>query len=365
MNHLWTPSTAHAAPAVVGTSTTLPRHHYRQQDLLDLAAEIFAEASVSTQDLARFFTRTGVHERFLALPADGYRELDGFAARSRAWIEVATELGERALRELLDEAEVPPAEIAELMTTTVTGIAVPTLDARLMNRLPFSPALKRVPAFGLGCVGGAAGIARVADYLRGHPDELAILLAVELCSLTVQRSDASIANIICAGLFGDGAAGVLIAGAEHPRARGLGPRILDSRSIFFPQTERVMGWDMVDTGFKIVLSADVPTLARTELPGAVDAFLGDWGLARGDIATWVTHPGGPKVMDAIEQGLGLASDALRAARDGLAALGNLSSASVLFLLDAIRRDARPQPGAFGLLMAMGPAFCAELVLLQW
>ncbi|HEY8430656.1 MAG TPA: 3-oxoacyl-[acyl-carrier-protein] synthase III C-terminal domain-containing protein [Sandaracinaceae bacterium] len=331
--------------------------------------------------LERFFERVGVVERHLALPAEDYALLSGLEDRSRVWLRVATELGAECITKLLDEAGVTPADVGQLTTTTVTGIAVPSVDARLMNVLPFSRSLKRVPLFGLGCLGGAAGLARTAEYLRAYPDQLAILLSIELCSLTLQQSDASLANVISSGLFGDGAAAVLLAGPAHPLARSEeraraqaggvggspapGPDIVASRSAFFPNTERVMGWDVVDGGFKVVLSPSVPDVVRAEVPPLVDAFLAEHELTREDIATWVSHPGGPKVLAALEDGLGLPRDALRASREALAAVGNLSSASVLYLLDDYRRNRVPPPGSYGLLMAMGPAFCAELVLLRW
>lgn len=354
-------------PAVAATAVAFPANRYSQRELAQATARVMPGFERREGFLERFFARVGVEERYLALTTDEYAALNGMEARSRAWIECATELGEQAIRALLEEAGVAASEIGLLTTTTVTGVAVPSLDARLMNRLPLSPALKRVPLFGLGCLGGAAGLARTAEYLRAYPDQLAILLSVELCSLTLQRDDPSMANIISSGLFGDGAAAVLLAGADHPltgRAGG-GPRVVSSRSAFFEDTERVMGWDVVDDGFKVVLSADVPDVVREQVPPAVDGFLAEHGLTRDDIVTWVSHPGGPKVLDALEEGLGLSPDALKPSREALAGVGNLSSASVLYLLDAYRRRLRPPPGSPGVLMAMGPAFCAELVLLRW
>jgi alkylresorcinol/alkylpyrone synthase len=354
-------------PAVAATAVAFPPHRYSQRELARAAARVMPGLEGRERFLERFFARVGVEERYLALPTERYAALNGFESRTRAYLEVATDLGERCVRSLLREAHVDAREIGLLTTTTVTGVAVPSLDARLMNRLPLRPSLKRVPLFGLGCLGGAAGLARTAEYLRAHPDELAILLSVELCSLTLQRDDASVANVISSGLFGDGAAAVLLAGARHPLARGRrgGPRVMSSRSAFFRDTERVMGWDVVDGGFKVVLSRDVPDVVRREVPPAVDGFLADHGLEREDIATWVSHPGGPKVLDALEEGLALPPEALAPSRDVLARVGNLSSASVLYLLDEHRRRLRPAPGAPGLLMAMGPGFCAELVLLRW
>jgi alkylresorcinol/alkylpyrone synthase len=231
--------------------------------------------------------------------------------------------------------------------------------------MPFSPNLKRVPLFGLGCVAGAAGLARVSDYLRGHPNEAAILLSIELCSLTIQADDFSIANIVSSGLFGDGAAAVLLVGDDHPGQAGSGPRVIDNRSIFFPDTEYVMGWDVMDSGLKIVLSGDVPQLAEAHVRPEVETFLGEHGLSIQDIKHWIAHPGGPKVIQAIETALGLSDDALSISRESLAAAGNMSSTSVLLILEETLSRFKPEPGTYGLLMAMGPGFCAELVLLQW
>jgi alkylresorcinol/alkylpyrone synthase len=234
-----------------------------------------------------------------------------------------------------------------------------------MNAIAFAPTLKRLPLFGLGCVGGAAGIARVADYLRAFPEQCAMLVSVELCSLTFQRNDNSIAGQVAAALFGDGAAAVLLAGAKHPLAARARPTVLDSRSMLFPGTGGVMGFDIVDTGFRVVLGPGVAALVERELPDLVDQFLASHGLARADIATWIAHPGGPKVIAAVQSSLGLSDEQIAVTRQSLASYGNLSSASVLFVLDEIRRRRPPEPGSYALLFALGPAFCAELVLLRW
>ncbi len=372
-----------ACPAVVASATALPEHEYDQRELASLSARILGDTGYSEASLARFFDHVGVKSRHLALPVEAYETLRGFGARSRAWMDVALRIGSRAVCDVLHEAGLNASEVGMLMTTTVTGIAVPSLDARLMNVLPLASDLKRVPLFGLGCLGGAAGLARASEYLLAFPDQAALLLSVELCSLTFQRDDVSVANLISVGLFGDGAAAVLLLGARHRLlgrdawrretepgvsagpSSGAQPRVLASRSIFFPDTERVMGWDVVDSGFKIVLSAEVPAIVKRHIPAAVDSFLHAHGLSRDRIASWVVHPGGPKVIDALETSLALPKDTLRPTREGLARLGNLSSASVLFLLDEHRRRLAPSPGSYGLMMAMGPAFCAELVLLQW
>jgi alkylresorcinol/alkylpyrone synthase len=214
----------------------------------------------------------------------------------------------------------------------------------------------------LGCVAGAAGIARAADYVRAYPNQAAALLSVELCSLTWQRDDLSMANLISAGLFGDGAAAVVITGGDLPER---GPAVLDTRSVFYPETEDVMGWDISEKGFKIVLSRRVPEMVRLHLANDIDEFLASHNIRRGDIGAWIMHTGGPKILEATEEALALPAGALDASWECLAKVGNLSSASVLLVLQEFMTQRRPQPGTLGLLAAMGPGFCSELVLLEW
>ena len=224
------------------------------------------------------------------------------------------------------------------------------------------PDMKRVPIFGLGCVAGAAGLSRAADAVRAFPGQIAALLAVELCSLTLQREDLSVANIIASGLFGDGAAAVLVGGGDRPVR---GPRVVATRSVFYPETERVMGWDIVDSGFKVVLSPEVPQLVRTRVRGDVDSFLASQGLSRREVRHWLCHTGGPRVLEAFEEALELPRSALQRTWDSLHQVGNLSSASVLFVLRDLLDSGEAKPGDVGLLIAMGPGFCSELVLLRW
>lgn len=352
-------------PIIASTATALPSHRYGQHDLARIASRVFPEIGVEIPVLERFFHRVGVDQRFLALPVEEYEKLDGLGGRNDAWLRVAMELAERAVRTALGRAELPASGVSLMMTTTVTGLAVPSIGARLMNRIDLPPTMKRVPLFGLGCIAGVSGTARCAEYLRAFPDEAAVFLSVELCSLTMQRGDGSVANVISTGLFGDGAACVVLAGASHPLAKRSGPQVVDSLSFVFPDTERVMGWDVVDTGFKIVLDPSVPKIAREGLPDLVDGLLARNGIVRDDVGFWIAHPGGPAVMEAMREGLGLPKEALSRTKRSLAKVGNLSSASVLFLLDEVHREERPEPGTWALMIAMGPAFAAEAVLLRW
>ncbi|HSA51662.1 MAG TPA: 3-oxoacyl-[acyl-carrier-protein] synthase III C-terminal domain-containing protein, partial [Yinghuangia sp.] len=302
----------------------------------------------------------------LALPIEEYETLRTFGATNAAWQRVALEVGERAILEALERAGLERERVAALFFVTVTGLAVPSLDARLAVRLGMRPDVKRLPLFGLGCVAGAAGLARVHDHLRGNPGDVAVLLAVELCSLTLQRDDASPANLVAGALFGDGAAAVVALGAEHVAGTTAdGPRIVDSRAALYPGTEHVMGWDIGARGFSVVLSPDVPAVVRGHLREGVTKFLADHGLTPDDIATWVCHPGGPKVLDAVAETLQLPDGALDVTWRSLGTVGNLSSASVLHVLQETRDAHRPPPDSWGLLLALGPGFCSELVLLRW
>jgi alkylresorcinol/alkylpyrone synthase len=357
---------------IVSTTTGFPKHYYPQNILLTAAQQEWKKQRASiVKPLEQFYTNVRVKGRYLAWPIERYKEPTTFEERNQAYIEMALELGERTICALLEQAQMSPQEIDQLTTISTTGIAVPSLDARLMNCIPFSRRIKRLPLFGLGCMGGAAGIARTADYLQGHPQEAVILFAVELCSLTIQRDDLSLANLIASGLFGDGAAAVLIVGDEHPlvygakRAQTGLPRVIDSQSQFFPETEHIMGWEVTNSGFKVLLSADIASLARSEVRPGMEAFLGRHDLTIADIDHWLVHPGGPKVIEALEDGLVLPDEALMLSWETLAEAGNISSASVLVILDKFMKRSQPKAGEYGVLMAMGPAFSAELVLLQW
>jgi len=350
------------APTVSAVGCALPPHHLGQEELIAALRGLWAKRHFNVDRLEDLHRAVKVSGRYLALPLERYAELDTFAKCNDAWIAAAEELGRAALSEGLSKAGMAPGDVDHIFFVTVTGIATPSLDARLVNRLRMKPSVKRTPIFGLGCVAGAAGAARAADYLRAYPGEVAVVLSVELCSLTLQREDLSVANIVASGLFGDGAAALVLSGGARA-ARG--PRILATRSVFYPDSERIMGWDLVDSGFKVVLSSKVPDMVRAHLARDVDAFLGDEGLSRKDIQHFIAHTGGPKVLEAFEGTLELPAGALASSWRSLREVGNLSSASVLFVLSDFLEEGRARPGELGLLVAMGPGFCAELVLLAW
>lgn len=345
----------------------LPPHRYPQDKITEAVAEqLLQQEGINHEVVRRIHTNTRVGSRYLALPLEQYAQLNGFTQANNAFIEVSVELGVQAVTGALAAAGMRADEVDVIFSTTVTGLAVPSLEARIAARVGFRRDIKRVPLFGLGCVAGAAGIGRLHDYLRGWPDHVGILLSVELCSLTVQRGDNSMANLVASGLFGDGAAAVVAVGSERADRLGTaGPRVVASRSHLYPDTAGVMGWDIGSNGFGIVLSSEIPDLVHRYLGTDIRDMLAAHDLTVQDIGAWVSHPGGPKIIEAIEQELGVGPEALEMTWRSLAEIGNLSSASVLHVLRDTLRDRPPPAGSPGVLMAMGPGFASELVLLRW
>ena len=351
------------SPLIASVSRALPAHYHSQEELsAGLQALWSQHRSFNPARVNALHASVQVRGRHLAIPIGEYPALDTFTKRNAAWIREAVKLGEQAVRGAVEKAGLQLSDIDVLCFTSITGLATPSIDARLVNVLGLRPDVKRVPIFGLGCVAGVAGTARMSDLLRGFPNQTAVLLSVELCSLTVQHDDIAVGSIIAAGLFGDGAAAMVIRGGQ---IAGEGPRVIATESVFYPDSEEVMGWDFLDSGFKVVLTARVPDMVLENVRGNVDGFLAKHGLKRSDVKHWVAHTGGPKVLEAFEQSLELPPGALDRSWESLRSVGNLSSSSVLYGLSDLRESKSAKPGDIGLMMAMGPGFCAELVLLRW
>jgi alkylresorcinol/alkylpyrone synthase len=347
---------------IVSVASALPDNVYRQEDITTALKDYWGDKLSNPALLDRLHSRTRVHKRHLAYAFDDYRQFSSWGQTNRAWIDAAVPLGADAIDAALGRARLARTDLDAIFVVSVTGIASPSLDAKLINRMGLRPDIKRTPIFGLGCVAGAVGLTRAADHVRAWPAQTAVLLSVELCSLTMRLDDLSMANLISMGLFADGAVAAVVSGDD----RGAhGPEIVSTRSVFYPETEDIMGWDISEKGFGIVLSPELPNLIKSRLGADVDAFLGEHGLGRDDLGSWVIHPGGPKVLEAVEDALGLSKCELAASWDSLARHGNLSSGSVLLVLEETMTRRRPAPGTPGLIMAMGPGFCSEMILVRW
>ena len=353
-------------PFLVDIQIAFPNNYYSQEDLIVEVSKVWKDKISNISRVETIYRNVCVNKRHIAVPLEEYFNLETFDDKNGKFIEVATNIATEAVENIFKKNDISPDEITSLWSNTVTGFAIPSLEARVMNRISFKQNIKRVPILGLGCMAGIAGINRVADYLKGYPKEAVIFFSTELCSLTFQINDVSAANLISTGLFGDGAAAVLMVGDEHPLKIKAPMEWLGSESIFFPNTERTMGWEVGSTGLKIILSKGVPELARDELGVPIDNFLKKNKLELRDIKTFMAHPGGPKVLTAMEQVFDLPGRGLHHSWKSLAENGNMSSVSVL---DIIKRTlvsrTSEKKGEYALGVAMGPAFSAEVGLFKW
>jgi len=347
---------------LLAVGTAFPPHYVAQETVARTLAQSWSSNGSGRLPIERLHGVTGVEGRYFSLPIDDYTAPRSFTESNDAFIRIATDLGVNAIEDALTQAAVAARDVGLLVVVTTTGVAAPSLGARLLNRLDLRPDLKHLPVIGLGCVGGAAGVARCSEYVRAFPDELSLMLSVELCSLTLQLEDRSRANMIATGLFGDGAACAVVAGAGRGSQARL--RVMGSRSLFHRDTEDVLGWHIGESGFRLLLREDLPQVACKTLRSDVEQFLAAHDLRCEDIGRWIVHPGGPKILRHVQEALGIPPDALSWSYDSLRRRGNVSSVSVLLILrDVI--ESPPPPGTYGMMLGMGPGFSAELVLLRW
>ncbi|MDE2228315.1 MAG: type III polyketide synthase [Alphaproteobacteria bacterium] len=344
------------APRLLALSTALPPFALHQAEIERRARAYFAGAAALDLDrLLPVFANAGIETRYSCVPLEWYDRSHGWAERNELYLDHAVRLLERAARACLAQATLAPGQIDAVVTVSTTGIATPSLDARLLNRLGLRPDVTRLPVFGLGCAGGIAGMARAADLARTQPGANVLFLVVELCALCFRRGDSSKSNVVATALFGDGAAAGIVSTA------GNGPRLGAAGEHTWPDSLGVMGWDVMEDGFKAIFSRDIPALVRSELRAAADGFLHRHGLSLADIDHVVCHPGGVKVLSAIEEAFALAGGALDHARAVLRDCGNMSAATVLFVL---KRTLDAGCSGRMLLSALGPGFTAGFLVLD-
>lgn len=370
---------------IVATSTKLPENYYPQEVLAAALKKylLVKELDFDLSIIDRFFTNVKIDGRYFTIPLDDFFEPPGLEKTVNSCIKITVSLLEEAINNLLTKVNLKPQEISQLTSVSIYQPS-PALGGLLMNQIPFAPTLKRLPLGGLGCIGGTIGLSRVADYLKGHPTEAVILTTSELNSglwqgslqadlsnlLTQLPTDQSvysdiIMTIVTAALFGDGAAATLMVGREHPLAQPGLPMVVDTRSILLPQTVQLMGLDLVSTGFRNILRPQVSDHVKVGLHQAIYPLLQQHNLSLEDISRWIVHPGGPKILEAIEEEFNLKPDVLQMSHEILAEVGNISSSTVIYILNKLLDREPPPSGSYGLIVAMGPGFSQEAILIQW
>jgi alkylresorcinol/alkylpyrone synthase len=346
------------APRILSVATAVPRHRIGQTEVKEFARGMFGEVYRDIDRLAPIFDNVTVENRHFCVPLEWFKEDHTFPEKNALYVEHALDLSEKAARRALDRAGVEPSEVGAIFFVSTTGIATPSLDSKLLFRLGLSEHTRRVPIWGLGCAAGAAGLARASEYARLYPDGRVLLVGVELSGLTFQRGDRSKSNLVSTSLFADGAGAVVLGSG------GEGPGIIGSHSTTWPDTEDVMGWELIETGLKVQLSKSVPTIVETKLEDDLRAACRSLGLGYEDLRHFILHPGGAKVLDAFEGVLGMERGGLTFSRSVLRDYGNMSSVTVLFILDRFLDSREYAPGDLGVLSAMGPGFSAEHVFLR-
>ncbi|MGO9163807.1 MAG: type III polyketide synthase [Streptosporangiaceae bacterium] len=362
---------------IAAVRSALPPHRYAQAEITGMVVDLGGLDPVRRVLVDRLHGNSGVKFRHLAFPIAEYRDVYGLGPSNERYVGAATGLGEQALRGALGDAGVLARELDLLIVTSVTGVIVPSIDALLIPRLGLRPDIKRLPVFGLGCVAGAAALARLHDYLLAWPGHTAALVSVEVCSLCWPRAGISTADLIVSGLFGDGSAAVVARGGQAAREHGHssrpggtrgaagGPQIIATHSEVCPDSNDALGWRLGSDGFRIVLTPGLSDVVERELAAVVTSFLARQGLTIDDIGTWMGHPGGPKVIDAVQHSLKLPDSAMAVSRRSLAEVGNLSSASVLHVMEMTQAQCPPPAGSYGVMIGLGPGVSVELILLQW
>jgi alkylresorcinol/alkylpyrone synthase len=343
-------------PTIEAVATALPPHEIRQADVEALARRIFDREGTEIERLMPVFANAGIARRYSCVPLEWYEDAHGWRERNDLYERHALTLLEHAAGQCLARAGRRAEEIDAIVCVSTTGVTTPSLDARLLERLPFRRDIRRLPIFGLGCAGGVIGLARAAEIQRAIPGSRVLLLVVELCALTFREGDHSKSNIIATALFGDGAAAMLIGPG------GDGPQLGPSGEFTWPDSLSVMGWRIENDGFGVLFSRDIPALVRHQLRGVTDAFLAGHGLERSDLKGYICHPGGVKVLDALEDAFDVASGTLGPARAVLREVGNLSAATVMFVFERMRHG----NGSAGLhlMSALGPGFTAAFQLVE-
>lgn len=353
-------------PKIISTATADAPYILPQSEIKNFTYNLFSGSDIDIERLIGVFDNSEITQRHISVEPEWLSMEHSFKERNEIFAEVSLQLAEQAIVECLAGVNTTPSKIDNIIYVTSTGVMTPTLDARLFNELGFNGHIKRIPLWGLGCAGGAAGISRAMDIARAYPKENVLVLAVELCSLTFQKDDLSKSNIVAASLFGDGCACALIAGVENELSSNeKSPELIGLLSTIYKNSLDVMGWDIVDTGFSVVFSRDIPTIVKENVKPNIAELLQMHGLQIDDVKHYITHPGGLKVINAYEESLGLTTGTLNISRKILKEHGNMSSPSVIYVLDEFLKNIQNvKAGEYGLISSLGPGFSSELILFK-
>ncbi|MFC0559016.1 type III polyketide synthase [Halalkalibacter alkalisediminis] len=361
-------------PSIISVSTFNPPYTLDQQTTTEFARELFSESFQDIDRLLKVFKNGQIDERQFAVPINWFETDRSLQEKNDLYIELATTFSKEAIKKCLSadnpflKEEIDISEISTIVLVSSSGMSTPSLDARIMNELPFSPHTKRIPLWGLGCAGGATGVSRANEYCRGFPKENVLVVCVELCSLTFQRNDRSKSNLVGTSLFADGIACALVAGDESTLIKKIAkptrPTIISSQSTLMPNSEDVMGWEVKDSGLHVVFSRDIPMIIKEWLEPNVREFLDQNNMTLEQLSSFIAHPGGKKVLDAYVQALHIDESMINVSKEILRKHGNMSSPTVLYVLEQIMLEEHEE-NEYGLMAALGPGFSSELVLVNW
>jgi alkylresorcinol/alkylpyrone synthase len=351
---------------ILAVERFLPPYRYGQEEVACWVRAWLEEDADASARLLSVYETAGVHYRASVVPIEQVFFPGDFETQNDRYCDAARRAALPLARAALESAGLAPGEVGCLVSVSCTGFMIPALDAYVADALAMGPRLVRLPITESGCAGGVVALARAFDYLAAHPDDAVLVLALELSSLTFQRWDRSNTNVVSTAIFGDGGAAVALVGTRHPLARSRGrARVVDCGSRFFPGTTHLMGFRLRNQGLQIVLDRALAPFVRRELLPALDAFLGPRGLSRADVSRWILHPGGRRIIEVMCEQLRLDPGDLAPTEKVLSEHGNMSSVTVLFVLDELLRCVRPAAGERGVMGAFGPGFCAELALLEF
>jgi alkylresorcinol/alkylpyrone synthase len=349
-------------PSLKSISTISFPNKVEQQEVKRYAHDMFVKNFPAVERMMPIFDNTEIVTRNFCRPLDYYASLSNFKQQNAEYISTALEFSVQAIQDCLNACGIDKEKITDLVFISTSGLATPSLDALIINKMRLSPYVNRIPVFGLGCGGGVSGYAKAQTLAKANPDAVVLLVAVELCSLTFLRNDFSKSNFVATSLFSDGVAASLVLGDNHLPEKGKAVRFIDSQSKLYYDTLDVMGWEFQNEGFKVLFSHDIPTIIGQHIREDVNAFLQKNNLTLEQISNFIFHPGGKKVLTAYADALLVEGDFLKNTREVMNENGNMSSVTVLYVLEKFWKQGFKD--GYGLMVAMGPGFSSEMVLLD-